>query len=379
LKRKMTLKRTLLKNRFKKISLISTLLLLSLAFNTFLVQADTQGIGKYLTIDVVGQGYVTATKVRSGEVFTFDQTTTQHKVGAGTVLLNAVALDGWEFVEWTGDYLASTENPVEFKTVKYATITAVFREKIYTITASSSSGGSIDPDGDVQVKHGDNQAFAFNADTNFHVSSILVDGAYLTSFSNGYTFFNVVADHSIHVSFSEEGTATVPAGDDVSVFLGEGAGITFGSTSGGVTTGELEDFPEGSSIIVWELNYTFAFAGGAQVALQYDDAGLTLDQEQNLLLIRGDSLVALYSDVDGDLDVDGTDVSIIANAVNTNTQPDWYDPLLDVNNDGEVDSDDIHLVNANKGALLEDITDWVDTDLNIIYGTTDQFSIFRCR
>ncbi|MEJ2271457.1 MAG: dockerin type I domain-containing protein, partial [Candidatus Bathyarchaeota archaeon] len=286
---------------------------------------------------------------------------------------------GWEFVEWTGDFLTGSENPVYFKTEKYAIITAVFREKIYTITASSGSNGSIDPVGNVEVKYGEDQPFVFSADTGYHVSSIIVDGSYVNSYTANYTFYNVTADHSISVSFSKDGTATVPSGDDVSVFLSSGVGITFGSTDGGLATGELEDFPEGSSVIVWELNYSATFSGGAQITLSYNDTGLTLEQEQNLHLISGESLEALYSDIDGNLVVDGTDVSIIANAVNTNQQPGWYDSHLDVNNDGIVDQQDIHIVNSYKGTILEDITGYVDTDLNIIYGTTSHFSVFRCR
>jgi len=56
-----------------------------------------------------------------------------------------------------------------------------------------------------------------------------------------------------------------------------------------------------------------------------------------------------------------------------------YEPYLDLNNDGVITNADIHIVNANKGTILEDITDGVNTDLNIIYGTTDEFSIFGGR
>ena len=100
---------------------------------------------------------------------------------------------------------------------------------------------------------------------------------------------------------------------------------------------------------------------------------------RGLRLISGETLEALYSDVNGDLIVDGDDVSIVANAVNTNQQPDWYDPHLDINNDGFVDKEDIHVVNSYKGTTLEDITDDIDTVHNIIYGTTSHFSVFRCR
>jgi len=360
---------------------VLTILALSiLTTNVLLVNADPDGIGKYLTINVQGEGYVTATKVNSGEIFLFNSTNNQQKVGAGTVLLEAVATEGWEFVEWTGDYLTGTTESVYFKTEKYATITAVFREKIYTITASASEGGSITPFGDVEVKHGTNQVFEFYPiDSTYHVSSIVVDGAFVPSYTNTYTIYNVVADHTIQIIFSEEGKATVPAGSDVSVFLGAGAGITFANTDSGLVTGEPEDFPEGSSVIVWELNYTATFSGGAQIALSYDDTTLTFEQEDNLRLYTGESLAALYSDVNGDLSVDGEDVSIVANAVNTNQQPNWYDPLLDINNDGFVDQEDVHVVNSYKGTIIEDITDYVNTELNIIYGTTSHFSLFRCR
>lgn len=369
-----------MKNKIMKITTLATILVLSLSMIAISVQADPDGVGKYLTINVQGEGYVTATKVNSGEIFLFNSTNNQHKVGAGTVLLEAFAVEGWEFVEWTGDYLAGTADSVYFKTEKYATITAVFREKVYTITASASEGGSITPFGDVEVKHGTNQAFEFYPiDSAYHVSSIVVDGSFVPSYTNTYTFYNVVADHTIEIIFSEEGKATVPAGADVSVFLGAGAGITFASTDGGLVTGESEDFPEGSSVVVWELNYTAVFSGGAQIALTYDDTNLTPEQEENLRLYSGESLEALYSDVNGDLIVDGEDVSIVANAVNTNQQPGWYDPLLDINNDGFVDKDDVHVINSYKGTVIEDITDYVDTDLNIIYGTTSHFSLFRCR
>ena len=368
-----------MKNKTVKISTISAIILLSLTLNALLVQADPDGIGKYLTINIEGNGYVTATKVNSGEIFIFDTTNNQHKLGAGTVLLNASAYEGWQFVEWTGNYLTTDENPVEFKTEKYAEITAIFREVSHTIIATSIGEGTINPRGNFVVNHGDDQQFNFISNSGFHVSSILVDGAYVNSFSNSYTFYNVTTDHNITVTFSQDGTAFVPSGLDVSVFLGSGAGITFSNTTGGVVTGELEDFPEGSSVIVWELNYTAQFNDGAQIVIHYDQGNLTLEQEQNLRLISGESLEALYSDVNRDLVVDGTDVSIIANAVNTNQQPDWYDPELDVNNDGFVDQEDVHVVNTYKGTILEDITDYVDTELNIIYGTTSHFSVFRCR
>ena len=65
------MKKTLL----RKILIVGTLLLI-IAFgvassNISLVQADSGGVGKFLTIDFVGEGTVTATKLQSGEVRTY--------------------------------------------------------------------------------------------------------------------------------------------------------------------------------------------------------------------------------------------------------------------------------------------------------------------
>ncbi len=369
-----------MKRVFMRRSIIGVLLLLVLSIsvaNTFLVRAEEQGIGKYLTIYVNGEGnYVNATKKSSGQVFTFNQEEEQHKVGAGNVTLEAVAAEGWEFVEWKGDYLATTENPVEFKNQKYAEITAVFREKIYIITASSGEGGSIIPDGEVPVTHGTDQTFLFSAETGFHVSSIVVDGAYVSSFSNGYPFYNVVADHTIAVSFSEDGKATIPADeDDVTVFISPEASLSLNAIEGGIAEGLSLSFPDGTAVTVWEITVTATFDGNVLIALHYEDTGNDA-AEEDLRLIRGGSFYSLYSDVNNDLIVDGTDVSIVANAVK---QSQWYDPFCDINNDDVVNEEDVHIVNENKGTTLQDITDHVDVINNIIYGLTDQFSVFRAR
>jgi hypothetical protein len=360
------------------------LLLLSMPLMTLsisLVQADAGGTGKFLTVEIVGEGYVTATKVQSGETWNFYQNGTE-KVGAGTVLLQANASEGWEFSQWGGELAGISENPTEYKTAKYGYVLATFVKKIYTITAYAIGNGTINPLGgmpakyvEVPVEYGASQTFEFTPDTGNHTSAILVDTAYLGSFAQSYTFEYVTADHTIKVYFSAAGTATVPAGNDVTAFLDSGAGLTFSNTDGGTATGENVYYPVGGAT-AWDINVTFTFTGEVNVTLVYNDTGLSLQDEQNLRLIRGDSAEAIRSDVNHDLVVDGTDVSIVANAVK---QGEWYNPLLDINNDGFVDETDIHIVNANKGAILEDITDGINTDLNIIWGTTGHFSIFGVR
>jgi len=294
-------------------------------------------------------------------------------VGAGTVLLRAHASEGWEFSHWGGDLTSTSKNPIEYKTVKYGYVVAVFVKKTCRITAYAVGNGVIEPSGDVLVEYGASQTFEFTPDAGNHVSAIVVDGVYL-SFAEDYTFYNVTADHTIDVIFSADGTAFVPPGTGQIVFLAPGVSLTFHITEGGTATGEEAYFPIGG-LTAWDIGVPFPITGGVIIAMHYDDSNLSPTEEENLRLVRGVSTEAIRSDVDWDFDVDGTDVSIVANAVK---QGSWYDPLLDINNDGYVNEDDVHIVNENKGTILVDITLWVDTALNIIYGINCIWSPWIC-
>jgi hypothetical protein len=351
--------------------------MLPVAINIPLAQADAGGTGKFLTVEIIGEGYVKAVKVKPDETWEFywADPPMSEKVGAGTVLLSAFASEGWEFSHWGGN-LTGSENPTDYKTQKYGYVIAVFVKKTYTIFASAVGNGTISPDGEVLVEHGANQTFEFSPFVGNHISAIVVDDVYLSSYAQNYTFCNVVADHTIDVYFSADGTAAVPAGPEVTVFLASGAGLTFDYTDGGVATGEEETYyPVGAlEAVFWDISVTFTFTGEVLVTLEYDDTGLSEIDELNLRLVKAESLEALRSDVNNDLVVDSTDTSIVAEGKN---QP--YDPRLDLNNDGYITNADIDIVNENKGTILVDITDGINTDLNVIWGTTDATSIFGAR
>ncbi|MEN6455733.1 MAG: leucine-rich repeat protein, partial [Prolixibacteraceae bacterium] len=86
------------------------------------------------------------------------------------------------------------------------TISVSFKKKQYTITASAGSSGSIAPDGEQTVAHGDNKAFSFTADTGYEIEQVLVDGvnnAQAVSLKS-YTFTNITANHTISVSFKKK-------------------------------------------------------------------------------------------------------------------------------------------------------------------------------
>ena len=90
------------------------------------------------------------------------------------------------------------------------TISAGFSINTYTLTASAGANGSISPSDVVTVNYGNSQNFTITAKTGYHVADVLVDGASVGPVA-GYTFTNVITDHTIAVSFAINTYTITPA------------------------------------------------------------------------------------------------------------------------------------------------------------------------
>jgi len=97
------------------------------------------------------------------------------------------------------------------------TVAATFTLQICTISASAASGGSISPSGTANVNFGSNQTFTFTPNTNYAISSVLVDGVDVGAPAS-YTFNSVIAKHTIAAVFIA-GTRKIPAADRLFVAL----------------------------------------------------------------------------------------------------------------------------------------------------------------
>src|SRR6185369_14122380 len=97
------------------------------------------------------------------------------------------------------------------------TIRVVFALDAYTIDASAGANGSITPSGTVGLGAGANQRFDFTPSTNYYVDSVIVDGS-AQAVADSFTFTNVVANHTIHVTFARFiDTVTASAGSNGSI------------------------------------------------------------------------------------------------------------------------------------------------------------------
>ena len=81
----------------------------------------------------------------------------------------------------------------------------------YTTEATAGTNGEITPSGNIEVPEGTSQTFNMQPDSGYKVEDVLVDGVSAGAVSS-YTFTNVTASHTIHVTFT-----TTSSGDTLSL------------------------------------------------------------------------------------------------------------------------------------------------------------------
>lgn len=84
------------------------------------------------------------------------------------------------------------------------TLTAIFKliPTTHTITASAGENGTITPSGIVTVEESESQTFIITPNTDYIVADVLVDNQSIGTIQE-YTFTNIVANHTISVSFKK--------------------------------------------------------------------------------------------------------------------------------------------------------------------------------
>ncbi|GEM_PF-1705221 len=110
------------------------------------------------------------------------------------------------------------------------------QQQKYTITASAGNGGTITPNGTIEVNEGDSITFTIKPDSGYQIDKVLVDGNDVGAVST-YTFSNVSANHTIKASFKENQvntyiiTATAGNGGQIdpsgNIKVNKGESVTF--------------------------------------------------------------------------------------------------------------------------------------------------------
>ncbi|MFO8034074.1 MAG: right-handed parallel beta-helix repeat-containing protein [Candidatus Bipolaricaulota bacterium] len=143
------------------------------------------------------------TSTAGGEVSEPGEGLFAYKHGTEVQLL-AEAESSYRFVGWGGD-IATIDNPkvadTAINVLADCSIVAEFAPLTYTITATSTEGGTIDPECEVNVEHGENQTFSLTPDRGWEIEDVLVDEESVGAVDE-YTFEDVTEDHTIHAEFA---------------------------------------------------------------------------------------------------------------------------------------------------------------------------------
>jgi hypothetical protein len=134
------------------------------------------------------------------------------------------------------------------------TVSATSALKTLTITTAVSGGnGSIDPS--TTVSCGDSKTIAFTPNSGYMVNTIFIDGnSFITKSMTSYTFTNVIADHSLTVSF----TRVRIKGDGTPFHTLQDA---FDQMNGGTIQAQVQDIVGDLTIT---SDYPFSLIGGLE-------------------------------------------------------------------------------------------------------------------
>ena len=168
-----------------------------------------------------------------------------------------------DVVKVDDEVVTVTDNQYTFTNViANHTINITFKQKTYTITPSAGVNGSITPNTPQTVNHGGNITFTFASETGFEIDVVKVDDEVVTVTDNQYTFTNVVANHTINVTFKLK-TYTITVSSNNLVWGTVEGGNTFehGTTATVIAIpteeGDFVNWTENGEEVSKDEEYTF--------------------------------------------------------------------------------------------------------------------------
>lgn len=172
-------------------------------------------------------------------------------------------------------------------------ITVQFSPKEYTIAASASKGGTIDPSDEITVLHGESESFSFKALEGYELTGLDVNGDSIEP-KNPYILAGITADYSIHATFTAISSGG-GSGDD---------GNTDNAPDTGDDNGEDNDSGTGDDNDVGDDSGEVPGDDIAVPAEQLPNTPVLIEPEENAILYPDDPVrfeTDIYSHPEGDV------------------------------------------------------------------------------
>ena len=203
----------------------------------------------------------------------------------------------------------------------------------------------------------------------------------------GDSHYAIDANNTDHYPLMGPCGSTVNTGSNVTVYPSQDVRLIFQNVTatGSVTANETPTVQapvlNNTLGLYYNIKVTASYAGNVTVILAFDGSNMTQQQKGNLTMMQ-------YTPIPGDIQpafgkVDMRDIGYIARRFGTNSSSPLWDPAADITGptpgvpDGKIDMRDIGLVARNFGKTSQwiNITTYVDTANNVIYGETTHFSL----
>jgi len=230
---------------------------------------------------------------------------------------------------------------------------------------------------DAYVRLGGLDTVTINPSHGWHIDVVLFDGNPQPILDeDGFSIIDVNAKRTVSVTFVENGGVDdVDVGSNATAYPDPDVGLIFDDVLAEgyayayvIGLRQLDQVGES-----WDIQTTAAFVNNITIYLVINITELPPGFDPYDLALWRTEVV--LGDVNLDGIVDGTDVSIIANA-----NPNDPDPRLDLNNDGVVNNEDVTIASHNIGleSVWEPLESWVfvEDDLVYVYGVTEHLSIY---
>lgn len=219
-------------------------------------------------------------------------------------------------------------------------------------------------------------------DHGWHIDAIVIDGKPQNILDDDeFSLVSVQARNMISATFLEnDGIDDVETGPNVEAYPYPNVGLIFDNVlvNGFAHAYTIGLQPPDAKGEFWDIQTNAVFDQSVIVILALSLTDLGGFDPTALKLLRTDVELA-RADVNSDGKVNGTDVSIVANANPSKPGDPKYNARLDLDGNGVIDDEDVNIVNNYIGeSVWEDITlrVVVENRLVYVYGLTDHFSIF---
>jgi len=204
--------------------------------------------------------------------------------GTGTAV-TAVPAPGYHFTGWSDGRGVATR--FETNVLANKTMNASFAINTYTITASSSTSGSVTPSGITTVNWGDSRSYAITPVAGSHVADVLVDSVSVGPVSS-YTFSNIDASHTISARFESNppNTFTLSYGAGVGgSIVGSSTQVVVQGASGTAVTATPQT---GYHFVAWaEDGYPFATRTDGNVSMSLNRTATFARDTHTLTYVAG--------------------------------------------------------------------------------------------